>query len=309
MWKFIAKRLVSMIPVLLGVTLIIYLIMSMAPGDPAKVILGEQATPEQIAELREEMGLNDPVLVQYGRYISGLVRGDMGESYNSGLPCQVEIFARFPNTLRLAAVAVTISVILALPLGVLAAVKQNTLFDGISMVIALIGISMPVFWLGLLLIMFFALRLGWFPTGGNDQWNSIVLPAVTVGVGLAALMTRTTRSSMLDVLRQDYLRTARAKGVTERKVLRKHALRNALIPIITIFGVQFSNVLGGSVLAETVFAWPGVGRLVVDAIDQRDIPTVTGALVMTTMLVTVVNLLVDIVYAYVDPRIKAQYTK
>ena len=168
---------------------------------------------------------------------------------------------------------------------------------------------MPNFWLGLLLMLLFSLKLGWFPSGGAEGFRSVVLPAVTVGVGLAALLTRTTRSSMLDVLRQDYLRTARAKGVSERKVVYHHALRNALIPIITIFGVQFSNVLGGSVLAETVFAWPGVGRLVVDAIDQRDIPTVTGALIMTTMLVTIVNLVVDIVYAYVDPRIKTQYTK
>ena len=177
------------------------------------------------------------------------------------------------------------------------------------MILALLGLSMPNFWLGLLLMLLFSLKLGWFPSGGAEGFRSVVLPAVTVGVGLAALLTRTTRSSMLDVLRQDYLRTARAKGVSERKVVYHHALRNALIPIITIFGVQFSNVLGGSVLAETVFAWPGVGRLVVDAIDQRDIPTVTGALIMTTMLVTIVNLVVDIVYAYVDPRIKAQYTK
>ena len=169
--------------------------------------------------------------------------------------------------------------------------------------------AMPNFWLGLLLMLLFSLKLGWLPSGGAEGFTSVILPAVTVGVGLAALLTRTTRSSMLDVLRQDYLRTARAKGVSERKVVYVHALRNALIPIITIFGVQFSNVLGGSVLAETVFAWPGVGRLVVDAIDLRDIPTVTGARIMTTMLVTIVNLLVDIIYAYVDPRIKAQYTK
>ena len=178
------------------------------------------------------------------------------------------------------------------------------------MVLALLGLSMPNFWLGLLLIMLFSLKLGWLPSGGYENGMlSLILPAFTIGAGLAAFMTRSTRSSMLDVIRQDYLRMARAKGVSERKVIRKHALRNALIPIITVFGVQFSNVLGGSVLAETVFAWPGVGRLVVDAIDQRDIPMVTGALVMTTMIVSVVNLLIDIVYAFVDPRIKSQYTK
>ena len=307
MWKFIAKRLVSMIPVLLGVTLIIYLIMSMAPGDPAKVILGEQATPEQIAELREEMGLNDPVLVQYGRYISGLVRGDMGESYNSGLPCQVEIFARFPNTLRLATVAVTISVILALPLGVLAAVKQNTLFDGISMVIALIGISMPVFWLGLLLILAFSLNLGWFPSSGSEGLKSMVLPAITLGFNHMASIARITRSSMLEVIRQDYIRTARAKGVSEKNVITKHALKNALIPTITVVGLQIGAMLGGSVMTESVFAWPGIGRLMVQSINKRDIPMVLGWVIMFSVSFSIINLIVDILYGFVDPRIKSQY--
>lgn len=307
MWKFIAKRLVSMIPVLLGVTLIIYLIMSMAPGDPAKVILGEQATPEQIAELREEMGLNDPVLVQYGRYISGLVRGDMGESYNSGLPCQVEIFARFPNTLRLATVAVTISVILALPLGVLAAVKQNTLFDGISMVIALIGISMPVFWLGLLLILAFSLNLGWFPSSGSEGLRSMVLPAITLGFSHMASIARITRSSMLEVIRQDYIRTARAKGVSEKNVITKHALKNALIPTITVVGLQIGAMLGGSVMTESVFAWPGIGRLMVQSINKRDIPMVLGCVIMFSVSFSIINLIVDILYGFVDPRIKSQY--
>ena len=309
MHRYIIKRLLMLIPVLLCVAFVIYAIMSVAQGDPVYTVVGPDATEEQIEAAREAMGLNGTLLERYFRYIGDLVRGDLGISYVSKMDVMQLYLQRLPNTLLLASVSMIVAVAMSIPLGIIAAVNQNSLKDTVAMILALLGLSMPNFWLGLLLIMFFALRLGWFPTGGNDQWNSIVLPAVTVGVGLAALMTRTTRSSMLDVLRQDYLRTARAKGVTERKVIRKHALRNALIPIITIFGVQFSNVLGGSVLAETVFAWPGVGRLVVDAIDQRDIPTVTGALVMTTMLVTVVNLLVDIVYAYVDPRIKAQYTK
>jgi peptide/nickel transport system permease protein len=255
------------------------------------------------------MGLKGTLLERYFRYIVKMFQGDLGTSYISKQSVMKIYMQRLPNTLKLASLTMIVSVGMAIPLGIYAAVNQNSFKDTISMVISLIGLSMPNFWLGLLLIIFFSLELGWFPTGGNEEFKSIILPAVTIGAGLAALMTRTTRSSMLDVLRQDYLRTARAKGVSEGKVINKHALRNALIPIITIFGVQFSNVLGGSVLAETVFAWPGVGRLVVDAIDQRDIPTVTGALVMTTMLVTLVNLLVDIVYAYVDPRIKAQYTK
>lgn len=294
MWKFIAKRLVAMVPVLLGVTLVIYLILNMAPGDPAKVILGEQATPEQIAELREEMGLNDPVLVQYARYIFNLLQGDMGESYNSGLKCNVEIFARFPNTLRLTICAISLAVILALPIGILAAVKQNSLFDGASMFIALIGLSMPVFWLGLLLILFFSLRLGWFPSSGADGWKSLVLPTITLGFQQMASIARVTRSSMLEVIRADYIRTARAKGVAESKVITKHALKNALIPTVTVVGLQFGGMLGGSVMTESVYAWPGVGRLMVQSINKRDIPMVLGCVIMFSLTSSVVNLLVDV---------------
>ncbi len=309
MHRYIVKRLIMLIPVLLGVAFIIFAIMNVAEGDPVYQVAGPDATEEQLDALREEMGLNGSLIQRYFRYIGNLLRGDLGTSYISRMDVMQLYLLRLPNTLRLASIAMVVAVIISVPLGIVAAVNQNSWKDTIAMVLALLGLSMPNFWLGLLLIILFSLKLGWFPSGGAEGVASVVLPAVTVGVGLAALLTRTTRSSMLDVLRQDYLRTARAKGVSENNVVMHHALRNALIPIITIFGVQFSNVLGGSVLAETVFAWPGVGRLVVDAIDQRDIPTVTGALVMTTMLVTVVNLLVDIVYAYVDPRIKAQYTK
>ncbi|NMB93318.1 MAG: ABC transporter permease [Flexilinea flocculi] len=309
MYRYILKRLLMLIPVLLGVAFLIFAIMDVAAGDPVYSVAGADATPEQIEVLREKMGLNGSLIERYIRYIGNLLRGDLGTSYISKLDVMKVYLQRLPNTLKLATLTMIVAVGMAIPLGITAAVHQNSIRDTTSMVLALIGLSMPNFWLGLLLILFFSLRLGWFPTGGSEGFRSIVLPAITVGTSLAALLTRTTRSSMLDVLRQDYLRTARAKGVSEHNVIQKHALRNALIPIITIFGVQFSNVLGGSVLAETVFAWPGVGRLVVDAIDQRDIPTVTGALVMTTMLVTIVNLLVDLVYAFVDPRIKAQYTK
>ncbi len=298
-----------LIPVLLGVAFIIFAIMSVAEGDPVYQVAGPDATEEQLEALREEMGLNGSLIERYFRYIGNLLKGDLGVSYVTKLDVMQLYLQRLPNTLRLASIAMLVAVALSVPLGIVAAVNQNSWKDTLAMILALLGLSMPNFWLGLLLMLLFSLKLGWLPSGGAEGFTSVILPAVTVGVGLAALLTRTTRSSMLDVLRQDYLRTARAKGVSERKVVYVHALRNALIPIITIFGVQFSNVLGGSVLAETVFAWPGVGRLVVDAIDQRDIPTVTGALIMTTMLVTIVNLLVDIIYAYVDPRIKAQYTK
>jgi len=309
MYKYIIKRLLMLIPVLLGVAFVIFAIMNVAEGDPVYQVAGPDATQEQLEALRVEMGLNGSLLQRYFRYIGKLLQGDLGVSYISKMDVMKLYLQRLPNTLRLASLAMLVAVVISVPLGIVAAVNQNTWKDTLAMILALIGLSMPNFWLGLLLMLLFALKLGWFPSGGAEGFASVILPAVTVGVGLAALLTRTTRSSMLDVLRQDYLRTARAKGVSERKVIYHHALRNALIPIITIFGVQFSNVLGGSVLAETVFAWPGVGRLVVDAIDQRDIPTVTGALIMTTMLVTIVNLVVDIVYAYVDPRIKAQYTK
>ena len=298
-----------LIPVLLAVAFVIYAIMNVAEGDPVYSVAGADATEEQLAALREEMGLNGSLIERYFRYIGNLLKGDLGISYVSKQDVMKIYLQRLPNTLKLASMTMIFATLIALPLGIIAAVNQNSWIDTLSMVLALIGLSMPNFWLGLLLIILFSLKLGWFPSGGNEGFKSIILPAFTVGAGLAALLTRTTRSSMLDVIRQDYLRTARAKGVPEKTIIRKHALRNALIPIITIFGVQFSNVLGGSVLAETVFAWPGVGRLVVDAIDQRDIPTVTGALVMTTMLVTVVNLLIDIVYAFVDPRIKAKYSK
>lgn len=307
MWKFIVKRLIAMVPVLLGVTLIIYLIMNMAPGDPAKVILGEQATPEQIAALREEMHLNDPVLIQYARYILNLLRGDMGTSYNSGLNCATEIFARFPNTLRLTITAVSLSIILALPIGILAAVHQNSVFDGVSMFVALLGLSMPVFWLGMLLILLFSLRLGWLPSSGSEGFKSLVLPGVTLGFQHMAAIARVTRSSMLEVIRADYIRTARAKGVSENKVITKHALKNALIPTVTVIGIQFGGMLGGSVMTESVFAWPGIGRLMVQSINKRDIPMVLGCVIMFSVSFSIVNLIVDILYGFIDPRIKSQY--
>ena len=307
MWKFILKRLLMLIPVLIGVTLLVFLILNMAPGDPAKVILGEQATPEQIAELREQMGLNDPVLVQYGRYIVNLVQGDMGDSYKTKGPVSEEVFKRFPHPIQLTVAAMLIAIVVAIPLGVIAAVKQNTIFDGVSMIIALIGVSMPIFWLGLLLILLFSLRLGWFPVSGKSGFSSIVLPAIALGFNHMASIARTTRSSMLETIRQDYIRTVRAKGVAYGVVIRKHALKNALIPVITVIGLQFGYMLGGSVLTETVFAWPGVGHLMVDSINGRDIPMVMGCIILVCATFSLVNLAVDILYGFVDPRIKSQY--
>ena len=307
MHKYVLKRILLLIPVLLGVSLLVFAIMSLTPGDPAQLILGENAPKEAVLKLREEMGLNDPFLIQYFRFIKNALMGDFGRSYTTGREVFSEIFARFPNTLILAVLGVIISVCIGIPVGIISATRQYSFLDSFSMIIALLGVSMPVFWLGLMLILTFSVNLGWLPSGGFNGFTSIILPAVTLGVGSAAIITRMTRSSMLEVIRQDYIRTARAKGVAEKVVTNKHALKNALIPIITVVGLQFGNLLGGAVLTESVYSWPGVGRLMVDAIRQKDTPTVLAAVVFLATAFSIVNLLVDILYAFVDPRIKSQY--
>ena len=308
MIKFIIKRLIALIPVLLGVTLLVFFILDLAPGDPAKTILGEQARPEDIIALREQMGLDDPFFVRYGRYMVGLLHGDLGTSYKTGDPVGEEIGARMPDTALLAVAATIISVLLALTLGVIAAIKQNTLFDGVSMFISLLGISIPVFWLGLLLILFFSVKLGWIPVSGADQGiKSLALPAIALGFQHMAAIARTTRSSMLETIRQDYIRTVRAKGLPEREVITEHALRNALIPTTTIIGLQIGSMLGGAVLTESVFAWPGIGRYMVQSIQGRDIPSVMGCIIVFAITFALVNLVVDVIYGFIDPRIKAQY--
>ena len=309
MHKYIFKRLLLLIPVLLGVTFIVFSIMSFTPGDPAQLILGESAPKEAVEALREEMGLNDPFIVQYFRFVGNAVQGDFGKSYSSGREVFSEIFARFPNTLVLAVVGVAIAIIIGIPVGIISATRQYSLIDSISMIAALLGVSMPNFWLGLMLIILFSVQLRVLPMGGFESVKSVILPAFTLGTGAAAIITRMTRSSMLEVIRQDFIRTARAKGVAEKKVINKHALKNALIPVITVVGLQFGYLLGGAVLTETVFSWPGVGRLLVDAIRQKDTPTVLASVVFLATTFSVVNLLVDILYAFVDPRIKSQYSK
>ncbi len=307
MWKYILKRIIALIPVIVGVTLIVYFIMSLAPGDPATTILGDQATPEAIAQLREEMGLNDPIIIQYARYMLHLVRGDMGTSYKTKKPVSIEVFSRFPATAKLSVMAITFSTILAIPLGMLAAVKQNSFFDGASMIFALLGISMPIFWFGVLEQLLFSLKLGWLPSSGNDYWYSIILPAIALGFHNIASVARITRSSMLEVIRQDYIRTARSKGVPYGTVIRRHALRNALIPTVTVLGIQIGALLAGSTLTETVFAWPGMGRFMITSISGRDIPSVLGCIIIFTLCFSVVNLIVDLAYGFIDPRIKGQY--
>ena len=308
MLKYIAKRLLAMIPVILGVTLIVYLIMSLAPGDPARTILGEQATEEQVNELREEMGLNDPIIVQYFKYIWNLLHGNLGRSYQSRIDVSTEIFSRFPNTIKLALAASLFSVILALPLGIIAAVKQNTFFDSFSMFVAIIGISCPTFWFGLILILVFAVNLKWFPVSGQvDNFRGMVLPALTLAFNSMAAMARVTRSSMLEVIRQDYIRTARAKGVSQRNVILRHAVPNAMIPTVTIIGLRIGGLLAGAVICETVFSWPGIGRLLVQSIQSRNTPVVLGCIIIFSICFSLVNLIVDILYAFIDPRIKSQY--
>lgn len=309
MISYILKRLIQMIPAILITSFIIYFSMNLTGGDPAMLIAGDKATPERIEQVREEYGLNDPVVIRYLKYMAGLIQGDMGTSYVTDKNVFSTFMTRLPATLELSFASVFIAVLISLPLGIYTAINQNTWKDNIGMAFALFGVSMPNFWLGLMLILLFSQLLGWFPSGGRTGISSLILPAVTVGLGLAALITRTTRSSMLDVIRQDYMKTAKAKGASNRRVIFKHGLGNALIPIITVIGLQLSNVLTGSVLAETVFAWPGIGRLIFDSISKRDTPMVTGSIILCSILMVLVNLLVDIVYAFFDPRIKAQYVK
>lgn len=309
MLRYIGKRLLMLIPVILVTSLLIFWAMSLTGGDPAIMILGDNATPAQIEELREEMGLNDPFIVQYANYMKGMFTGDMGKSYITNKDVFKTFMEKLPNTLMLGGAAVLIAVIVSIPLGVYTALNQNTWKDTVGMIFALFGTSMPNFWLGLMLILLFSLKLGWLPSGGKNGFASLILPAVTVGFGLAALITRTTRSSMLDVIRQDYMTTARAKGCSEKQVIYKHGLKNALIPIITAIGLQMSLVITGSVLAETVFSWPGIGRLVYESISKRDTPMVTGSIIMCSIFMCIINLVVDLIYAFFDPRIKAQYSK
>ena len=309
MSKYVIKRLVMLIPVLIGVTFLVYFIISLSPGDTAAMLAGEDADAATIEALRHELGLDQPVIVQYAKYMLNLLQGDMGNSYKTGRPVTNMIVSCFPNTAKLAFWSILVAVGIALPIGIISATKQYSMFDNVGMVVALIGVATPNFWLGLMMIILFSLNLGWLPSGGNKGWSSYIMPAITLGTGDAALITRMTRSSMLEVIRADYIRTARAKGVPENKVVYQHALRNALIPVVTAIGLQFGSLLGGATLTETVFAWPGIGRSTVDSIKTKDTTQVLGNIVVLTITFSCVNLLVDILYAFIDPRIKAQYKK
>ena len=309
MFRYIMKRILMMIPVLIAVSFVVYFLMDLAPGDIISSMAPQDATVAEIEIMRVELGLIGSLIERYFRYLGGLLKGDMGMSLSLKRPVADVFFERFPATLELALAATVVALAISIPLGIAAATHHRSFLDGFSMVTAMLGLSMPGFWLGLLLILFFSHQLGWLPSGGSGGIVHLILPAIALGAGQAGSLTRITRSSMLDVIRQDYLRTARAKGVSEKMVIRKHALKNALIPIITVFGSTLGNLLGGAVAIETVFSWPGIGRLTVSAINTRDITLATGCIIMFTVLLTVTMLLVDIAYAYVDPRIKAQYSK
>lgn len=303
MFLFIAKRLVQIIPVILGVTLVVFLIMQMVPGDPAAILAGEGASQETIEQYREDLGLNRPIAEQYLTYVGNVFQGDFGNSLKNKQPVLDEILLRLPITMELAFYSILITVVLGLAAGIISAVKPYSIRDVSVMVVALLGISLPSFWLGLLLMYLFSVKLQWLPVAGWDGPANIILPAVTLGVGGAAIVARMTRSSMLDVIGQDYIRTARAKGLKEHFVIYKHALRNALIPVITVVGLQFGSLLGGTVLVESVFAINGLGRMIVDAIRTRDLPMVQGGVLVASLVFVFVNLLVDVLYRAVNKRI------
>lgn len=311
MWRYVVRKLAAAVPVLLGATLLAFLILKLSPGDPARLIAGEQASDADVQLIRRHLGLDRPFTVQYARFLGGLLRGDLGRSIRTGQPVREEIGARFPYTFELALTSLVLSIGIGVVAGVAAAVRPNTVYDYGATLGALAGISTPTFWLGLLLMLAFSYYLGWLPASGRagpiwtpEGLKSMVMPAVALGTPSAAIIARLTRSSLLEVLRQDYIRTAFAKGLLHRIVLARHALRNAMIPVVTVVGLRLGGLLGGAVITEQVFAWPGIGALIVTAIGTRDYPVVQGAMLTTSLVFVAVNLAVDLLYALVDPRIR-----
>jgi len=310
LFKFIFRRLLMMIPVLIGVSFVIFSMLYFAPGDAADVILGDQATLADKQLFRAQNGLDKPFLVQYLNYMKGVVlRGDLGTSYVTRQPVTDEIIARFPTTLRLSALSVALAVLIGVSVGIISATRQYSFIDHFATSLSMIGVSMPNFWQGMMLIIVFAVWLRWLPPSGFSTPLHWILPAVTVGTNASANIMRMTRSSMLEIIRQDYIRTARAKGQTERVVIMKHALKNALIPIITVVGLSFGRLLGGAVLTESIFSIAGLGKLMVDAIKLKNTPMVQGGVLFIAFVMSIVNLIVDILYSFADPRIRSMYTR
>ena len=304
MYNYLIKRLLSIIPVLIGISLLLFFMLRMLPGDPAQVLAGQMATPEEIKNIRSQLGLDRPIHQQYAIYLSHLVRLDLGRSARTQNPVIQEIWARLPNTMLLAMIAIGLACLFGIPAGIISAIRPYSWLDYAITMTALFGISMPVFWLGLMLVVVFSIILQWLPAGGTGGWQHVILPSITLASFVVAFIARMTRSTMLETLSQDFTTTARSKGLTEKIVVVKHALRNALIPIITVVGLQFGMLLGGAVLTETVFAWPGIGRLIVDSILARDYPMIQGVILIFGLLYILVNLIVDMTYAFVDPRFR-----
>ena len=303
MTAFIFRRILLAIPTLVGVLIVAFLLLYVAPGDPVQAMVGERADSATIARLREELRLNDPLPVQFGHYVGGVVKGDLGRSYITNRPIIKDVLERFPKTLQLAGAAMLLATICGVTLGILSARNPGGIVDRIGLIVAYLGISFPVYWVGLLLILLFAVTLHWLPPSGFGGLRYLVLPAIALGMRSIAFLARMTRSSMLDSLGADYVRTARAKGLGERVVVWRHALRNALIPVITVLGLDFGSYLTGSILTETVFSWPGLGRYVVNAIGRRDLPAIQGSVLFLSVVFVLVNLLTDLAYAKADPRV------
>jgi peptide/nickel transport system permease protein len=312
MRRYIFIRILSLIPLWLGISVLAFVLSNLAPGDPATVLAHRlsDAPPseEQIAAIRREYHLNDPLPVRYARWFASAAQGDLGISYRTRQPVLKELAAHFPATFQIACAALIIALVIAVPLGVLAAVRRGSWLDHAARVGSLLGASLPSYWLGYLLILLFALALGWLPVAGREQSSGFVLPALTLGLGMAATLARLTRSSLLDVLGQDFIRTARAKGLSERVIIWRHALKGALIPVITIIGIAFGHLLGGAVIVERIFAWPGVGMLLVDSIYDRDYPMIQGFVLFMGAIFTMLSLAADLSYLWIDPRIRLART-
>ena len=307
MHKYVIKRILMLIPILLGISIIIFTIISLTPGNPARMILGERAPQEAIDELNTRLGYYDPLPVKYVNYMKNALQGDFGYSYRTGASVIDEIKARFPTTLLLAVMIVTITAVVSIPLGVLVALKKDTFIDGIALIIALVLTAMPSFWLGLILMLVFSLHLDLLPATGSDSFANFILPSLTIAAISVAQIMRMTRSSMLEVIRQDYIRTARAKGASETIVIWRHAVRNAMLPVITTMGINFGYALGGSVFIESVFGMTGLGTLLLTAIRSKDVPLVMACVLFISFLFSIITLLVDLSYGIIDPRIRAQY--
>jgi len=303
MLRYIAKRCLSAVPTLLGVAVLVFLIVRILPGDPATIMAGPQATAEDIQLLKVQLGLDQPIPVQFARFMGDLVRGDFGESVRSGFPVADDLLRVLPNTLLLVVASMLIAVTFGIFLGAVSASRQYSLVDSLAMFVAILGISMPSFWLGLLLILLMSVNLGWLPSGGIGEVEHLILPALTLSVGPMAVIARQTRSAMLEVLRQDYIRTAYAKGVSRRLVIYKHALKPALIPVVTVIGMLFGVFMSGSVIVESVFSYPGVGRTIVESLLARDYPLLQGCVLVLSLVFILINLVVDILYSFIDPRI------